>query len=97
MEADKNRFISEKNVLVAKRKELRKEIIAFQRNIPLSFVGPSNRGTEEIAFISGQDKLKTYILDAFDRTKGIFKGFLIQIKVYHQFYAINLPYPNNKV
>ncbi len=55
MEADKNRFISEKNVLVAKREELRKEIIAFQRNIPLSFVGPSNRGTEEIAFISGQD------------------------------------------
>ncbi len=103
MEIDKNRLILEKNALVAKCKELRREIAAFQQNIvfqqttSLLLPRSSNQRTEETAFIFGRDKLKTYILDTFDRTKRIFRRFLIQMKVYHQFYTISLLYLNNKI
>jgi len=40
----------EKNALVAKREELREEIVVFQ------YVGPFNQGTREIAPIFGRDK-----------------------------------------
>jgi len=73
----------EKNVLVAKYKKLQKEIAAFQQNAILQwtaftpFVEPFNQGIEGIAPVFGQNKLKVYILDTFDGTKGTFKGFLI--------------------
>ena len=89
MEADKNRLILEKNALVAKREELRGEVAAFQqsavfqRPMSLPFTGFFNQGIREVASILGRNKLKVRILDAFDRTKGIFKGFLTQMKIYH--------------
>ena len=83
IEANKNRFISEKNVLVVKHEELRREVAAFQRNAAfqqialLPFIRLSNQRTREIAFIFRRNKLKVYIPDAFDRIKGTFKRFLI--------------------
>ncbi len=103
METDKNRLISEKNVLVTKREKLRKKIAALQQNtilqrtISLPLLRSSNRETGEIAPIFKQDKLKARILNTFNKTKKTFKRFLIQIKVYHQFHTINLSYLNNKV
>ena len=61
--------------------------------LPRSF----NQRIGEVASVPGRDKLKTHIPNAFDRTKGTLKGFLIQMKTYHQFYTINLPYPNDKM
>ena len=97
IEVDKNRLISEKNALVVKHEELQGEIAALQRNLLPPFAEPLNQRIGEIASIPGQDKLKARIPDAFDRTKRTFRRFLIQIKIYHQFHIISLPYPNNKV
>ncbi len=82
MKIDKNRFISEKNALVVKRKELQKEIAVFQqsavlqRNISPPSIRSSNQRMGKVAPIPRRNKLKAHISNAFDKTKGTFKRFL---------------------
>ena len=63
----------------------------------MPFVGSSNQGIRRIAPVFGRNKVKVYILDAFDGTKGTLKRFLILMKVYYQFYTVSLFYPNDKM
>ncbi len=68
---------------MVKYEELQGEIAILQQNAVLQqvaflpFPRSSNQRIEEIASIFRRDKLKIHILDAFDKTKGTFRGFLI--------------------
>jgi len=77
LEADKIRLINEKNIFVAKKEELRAELIktavALVTNIQ-TFV------------IIVYDKLKAKRLSLFDGTKEMLQRFFIGICYYYKFY-----------
>jgi len=83
LEADRVRLLGEKNPLVAKRKELRAEIVTLNvagpPNIPIhSYQNPLLRPT--------QDKLKVKKPSLFDSLKKNFQRFFIGIRYYQKFY-----------
>ncbi len=83
LKADKTYLLGEKNSLVAKRKELRAEIIA------LNAAGSSNipiRGYQDPLLRSTQDKLKVKRPSPFDGTKENLQRFFIRTRYYQRFY-----------
>jgi hypothetical protein len=87
LEADRNKLINEKNILVAKREELRTELEAT-RAIPA--VAPTIANT-------GRDKLKAKRPLPFDGAKENLQLFLIGTRYYQGFYWQSLPFDFDKV
>ena len=76
LEADRNRLINKKNILVVKREELRTELEAT-RAIP----------TVTLAIVNtGRDKLKAKRPPPFDRAKENLQPFLTGTRYYQRFY-----------
>jgi hypothetical protein len=76
LEADKNRLINEKNILVAKREELQTEFAAVKTILTT---------TSTIANTS-RDKLKAKRLPLFDGAKKNLQLFFTRIRYYQRFY-----------
>ena len=87
LEADKNKLINKKNILVAKREELQTELEAT-RAIPTVAPAVTN---------IGRDKLKAKRLLPFDGAKENLQPFLIRARYYQGFYRQSLPFDFDKV
>ncbi len=88
LETDKIRLINKKNILIAKREELRAElteaIVALITNV-------------QTPVIIVRDKLKVKRLLPFDKIKKMFQRFFTGTRYYHGFYNQNLSFDLDKV
>ena len=87
LEADRNRLINEKNILVAKREELRTELEATKA---MPAVAPITTNT-------GRDKLKAKRPPLFDGAKENLQLFFTGMRYYQEFYQQSLPFDSDKV
>jgi hypothetical protein len=87
LEADRNRLINEKNILVAKREELRTELEAT-RAMPTVTLAIAD---------TARDKLKAKRPLPFDGTKENLQPFFTGIRYYQGFYRQSLSFDFDKV
>ena len=87
LEADRNRLISEKNIFVVKREELRTEFEATRATLAVALAATN----------TGRDKLKAKRPLPFDGAKENLQPFLTETRYYQGFYQQNLPFDSDKV
>ncbi len=88
LEADKVKLISEKNIFVVKREELRAELIKTIATFITSI---------QTSIIIVYDKLKAKRLPLVNETKETFQRFFIGTYYYYRFYNQSLFFDSNKI
>ncbi len=91
LEIDKVRLFDEKNSLVAKREELRTEIVV------LNAVNILIRGYQDPFLKPIRNKFKVKRPPLFDSLKENFQRFFTEIRYYQGFYQQNLSFDSDKV
>ncbi len=94
LKADKTRLLGEKNSLVAKKKELRTEIVV------LNAAGPPNIlicSHQNLFLRLTRDKFKAKRLLSFDGLKENLQRFFTKTRYYQRFYQQSLLFDSDKI